>query len=87
MVSDRTATTVSSASTIWLARALAMRKSSEGTPSKGWTTATRLKSTRAVGRANLVKTSPVVTARPARPSITCTSESRLAAVPRGSLSP
>jgi len=44
-----------------------MRNSSDGTPSHWVMTATRLKSTRALGRENLAKMSPVIKANPSTP--------------------
>jgi len=75
------------ASAIWLPRSFAMRTRSEGTPSKRVTTAFRLKITRAVGRENLAKTSPVTRARPRSPTSASTVTSRFAASPRGAIFP
>ena len=68
VVSLRTRVSLRRASTIWFPRAFAMRNMSEGVPSQAVTTATRLKSTRAVGREKRAKTRPVVTASPIIPS-------------------
>ncbi len=55
----------------------------DGTPSHVRTTATRLKRTRAVGRANFAKTRPVTSASPRPPTIISAVASRFAAVVRG----
>lgn len=59
--------TAASASRIWLPRWLAARNIRAGTPSKGVITATRLNSTRAVGRDTREKIRPVAMATMPRP--------------------
>ncbi len=59
---SRAMLTITSASRMLLARRLAARNIKVGTPSKSWTTATRLKVTRDTGRETRPNTRPVVTA-------------------------
>src|SRR5262245_38954619 len=62
-------TTLTTASTTRLARSLAHRNIKVGTPSTGAITTWLVKRTRALGRENLVKTSPVIIATSTMPTI------------------
>ena len=68
-------------------RSFAMRKRSDGTPSKRVMTTCREKTTRAVGRENLAKTRPVTRARPSSPTSASTVTRTFAGTPRGAIFP